>query len=181
MARYTNLPSFPVGTVIKFTSDIVPNGWLLCDGQAVPRTGTYAALFALIANTHGQGDGTTTFNIPDYRGRFLRGVDSAAGRDPNSGARTAMNTGGATGNNVGSVQGSDFASHQHTMRVVSSAGSVPLSSSNHIGSSGVGNAVPVYYAQNFTGADTTLTTVVASSAGNETRPVNAYVNYLIKY
>lgn len=53
--------------------------WLLCNGQAVSRT-TYSKLFDLIGVTFGSGDGTTTFNVPDYRGKFLRGFggDSAA-------------------------------------------------------------------------------------------------------
>lgn len=53
--------------------------WLLCNGQAVSRT-TYADLFALLGENFGAGDGSTTFNLPDYRGKFLRGLggDSAA-------------------------------------------------------------------------------------------------------
>ena len=47
--------------------------WLLCDGSAVSRT-TYADLFALIGDGFGEGDGSTTFNLPDYRGKFLRGL-----------------------------------------------------------------------------------------------------------
>jgi microcystin-dependent protein len=56
-----------------------PEGWLLCDGAAVSRS-TYAALFAAIGTTYGAGNGTTTFNLPDYRGRVPLGVDGAAGR-----------------------------------------------------------------------------------------------------
>lgn len=56
-----------------------PTGWLLCDGSAVSRT-TYAALFSAIGTTYGTGDGSTTFNVPDLRGRVPMGVDGAAGR-----------------------------------------------------------------------------------------------------
>lgn len=52
-------------------------GWLLCDGSAVSRT-TYAALYAIIGTANGQGDGSTTFNLPDFRGAFARGLDSRA-------------------------------------------------------------------------------------------------------
>ena len=93
----------PPGVIFPYAAATPPAGWLLCDGAAVSRT-TYAALFAIIGGSWGTGNGSTTFHLPDFRGRFLRGVDGAAGRDPNSGTRTAANSGGNTGNAVGSVQ-----------------------------------------------------------------------------
>ena len=54
--------------------------WLLCDGQAVSRT-TYADLFSLIGTNFGVGDGVTTFNVPDYRGKFLRGLGGNSASD----------------------------------------------------------------------------------------------------
>lgn len=62
----------PVGTVAPFKGGTVPTGWLLCDGLAVSRT-TYAALYDLIGTSEGIGDGSTTFNLPDLRGYFIRG------------------------------------------------------------------------------------------------------------
>lgn len=56
------------------------NNWLLCNGQAVSRT-DYAELYALIGNNFGSGDGTTTFNLPDYRGKFLRGLGGNSAAD----------------------------------------------------------------------------------------------------
>jgi RimJ/RimL family protein N-acetyltransferase/microcystin-dependent protein len=94
----------PVGGVIASAESSAPAGYLATDGTAVSRT-TYAELFAKISITHGQGNGTTTFNVPDYRGRFLRGVDGGAANDPDRASRTAMATGGNTGDTVGSVQG----------------------------------------------------------------------------
>lgn len=64
---------FPIGSVTMFAGASAPTGYLLCDGSAVSRT-TYAALFALIASTYGPGDGSTTFNVPDFRGRFPLGT-----------------------------------------------------------------------------------------------------------
>ena len=61
-----------LGEVKAFSGSTVPAGYMLCHGQAISRT-EYAGLFALIGAAHGQGDGTTTFNLPDYRGQFLRG------------------------------------------------------------------------------------------------------------
>lgn len=61
-----------IGQVTAFAGSTAPNGWLLCDGSAVSRT-TYAKLFAVIGTTYGTGDGSTTFNVPDLRGRFPLG------------------------------------------------------------------------------------------------------------
>ena len=67
--------SNPSGTVLAFSGSTVPTGYLLLNGQAVSRT-TYAALFAIISTTFGAGDGSTTFNLPDCRGRVLVGVST---------------------------------------------------------------------------------------------------------
>jgi len=67
----------PPGAIISFGASSAPSGWLICDGTAVSRT-TYAALFAVLGSTWGAGDGSTTFNVPDLRGQFLRGFDSRA-------------------------------------------------------------------------------------------------------
>lgn len=73
----TNLRQFiPAGVEVSFPGTTAPDGWLFCRGQAVSRT-TYADLFAAIGTAHGSGDGSTTFNLPDRRGMFLRGVPHA--------------------------------------------------------------------------------------------------------
>lgn len=69
-------PSVPPGAITAYVAAAAPAGWLLCDGSAVSRT-TYAALFAIIASTYGGGDGTTTFNLPDLRGRIPVGKNAA--------------------------------------------------------------------------------------------------------
>lgn len=67
----------PAGAIMAYAANSAPTGWLLCDGSAVSRT-TYAALFSVISTTWGIGDGSTTFNVPDLRGQFLRGYDDRA-------------------------------------------------------------------------------------------------------
>jgi microcystin-dependent protein len=96
----------PAGVMMAFAGSIanIPAGWALCDGAAINRT-THAGLFASIGTSWGAGDGSTTFNLPDLRGMFLRGVDGGTGRDPDAASRTASNAGGNTGDNVGSQQG----------------------------------------------------------------------------
>ena len=71
----------PAGAVQFFAANSVPTGWLRADGSSVSRT-TYANLFAAIGTTYGAGNGTTTFNLPDLRGQFLRGFDDGRGTDP---------------------------------------------------------------------------------------------------
>lgn len=71
----------PAGAVQLFAMNSVPAGWLECNGAAVSRT-TYANLFAAIGTVYGVGNGVTTFNLPDLRGRFVRGFDNGKGTDP---------------------------------------------------------------------------------------------------
>lgn len=70
-----------IGTVITKVTGTVPGGHLECDGSAISRT-TYAGLFADIGTLYGVGDGSTTFEIPDLRGEFIRGWDNGKGTDP---------------------------------------------------------------------------------------------------
>lgn len=95
----------PVGAIIPFGSTTVPpTGWLACDGSAVSRT-TYAALFDVIGTTYGTGDGSTTFNIPDLRGRVATGK-SASGTFSTMGA-----TGGAETRKITSA---NLPTHTHS-------------------------------------------------------------------
>lgn len=68
----------PIGTVVSYAGTTAPERWLLCYGQAVSRT-TYATLFSVIGTAFGAGDGTTTFNVPDCRGRVAAGKDNMGG------------------------------------------------------------------------------------------------------
>lgn len=80
----------PAGAIVEFGAATVPSGWLACDGAAVSRT-VYARLFAAVGTTWGAGDGTTTFNVPDFRGRVPVGVGTGSGLT----ARTLAASGGA--------------------------------------------------------------------------------------
>lgn len=88
----------PAGTVEFFATATAPTGWLVCDGSAVSRT-TYARLFAAIGTRYGAGNGTSTFNLPEARGEFLRGWDGGRGID--------------VGRNLGSSQSFAIQSHTH--------------------------------------------------------------------
>ncbi|QDF16987.1 tail protein [Microbacterium phage TinyTimothy] len=69
------MTGLPTGVVLPFAGSTVPTGYLLCNGQAVSRT-TYAGLFAILGTAYGAGNGTTTFNLPDLRGRTPVGQDT---------------------------------------------------------------------------------------------------------
>jgi len=72
------------GNVSAFAMSSAPSGWLKCNGAAISRT-TYSALFASIGTTFGGGNGSTTFNLPDLRGEFIRGWDDGRGADSGRG------------------------------------------------------------------------------------------------
>ena len=73
----TDIPdSTPPGTIMAFAGNSTPSGFLLCDGSAVSRT-TYADLFAAIGTTWGSGNGSTTFNLPNLNGYWLKGSSTA--------------------------------------------------------------------------------------------------------
>lgn len=70
----------PIGAVMDFAGTMAPAGWILCFGQAVSRS-EYPALFSAIGTTYGNGNGSTTFNLPDLRGRVISGKDDMGGAD----------------------------------------------------------------------------------------------------
>ena len=205
-----NNGSVPAGTVIAYAGNVIPPGWLLCDGSAVNRT-EYANLFAAITISHGGGDGVNTFNLPDYRGRFLRGVDANSGHDPDSAARVALqatNTAGPgnVGDQVGSYQSSAFASHDHPLTDPGHGHTLHDPGHSHAGNAGVILEQGAYgadcaggfgggglFGPNVCGAGTTAvgtgitlsnatTGITMASAGTstETRPANVYVQFIIK-
>lgn len=79
-ASWDPIDGNPTGTILDYGGGSAPAGYLLCDGSAVSRA-TYASLFSVLSTTYGAGDGSTTFNIPDFRGRVAAGAgtDGAAG------------------------------------------------------------------------------------------------------
>jgi len=195
-----NSGQVPTGSIMPWAANgSLPTGFLLCNGASVSRT-TYADLFNVIGTAFGTASGTT-FNLPDFQGRFLRGRDNSAGRDPDASSRTAQNTGGATGDNVGSVQGFTIQDHQHATIIANSAGAIYA----HRDANWTGFGTPQIFSTgqttdyaaisgqgNSTGGKNTtgITTLNPASVPNlptattptdETRPVNSAVNFIIKY
>lgn len=118
--------ALPPGCVADFAGGTAPAGWLFCDGLAISRT-TYAGLFAAIGTAFGAGDGATTFNLPDARGRACFGKDNMGGTAAN---RITAGGSGVAGATLGAVGGgetltittSQMASHQHVDGYSATAG-----------------------------------------------------------
>jgi microcystin-dependent protein len=108
----------PIGGLMPYAGLTAPSGWILCYGQSISRT-TYAALFAIISTTYGTGDGSTTFDLPDLRGRTIAGQDDMGGSSAN---RLTGVTGSLNGDTLGAAGGTEthtlttaqLASHTHT-------------------------------------------------------------------
>lgn len=164
----------PTGSISAYAGATAPTGWDFCYGQAVSRS-TYAALFTAIGTTYGSGDGTTTFNLPDMRGRTLAGKDNMGGTAAN---RLTNQSGGVNGLTLGATGGAEvhtlttaqMPSHNHTKTLLGRFGA---------------NGDPYVDAQSSagdSGADSQLLTTDNTGGGgahNNVQPT-MIVNYIIK-
>lgn len=111
----TTLYTPPAGLILPYAGSAIPSGWLECTGQAVSRT-TYAALFAVTGTTFGTGDGSTTFNVPDLRGRTPIGVGTGSGL-------TARSLGSSGGAETHALAIGEMPSHSHSYALTDNSGS----------------------------------------------------------
>ena len=180
----------PSGSVFCMAVATVPSGYLECNGAAISRT-TYAALFAIIGVQYGAGNGSSTFNIPDLRGEFVRGFDNGRNAD--------------TVRSIASSQGASNASHNHSISLSGTTSTKSLTGSvqrisetfNNSGSTTGVFSKQTGFGANFTpGApdvnDTGAFSIDAShnhtfsasgtsvSQGSEARPRNVAMMYIIK-
>lgn len=177
------------GSIIPWpTAASTPAGYLDCDGSAVSRT-TYSELFDVIGTEYGSGDGSTTFNLPDYRGVFLRGFDDGAGNDPDAASRTDRGD-GTTGDAVGTAQGHAIdehshdagtlvgANHQHDYTRFSSTTTIDEAAGPYQ-SQTTSNVWQGTSTQNTVNEGVTINGSTDTTGGNETRPINISVRWLI--
>lgn len=146
--------AIPAGAVMPFAMNSVPSGWLGADGTAVSRS-TYAALFAAISTLYGAGDGSTTFNLPDLRGYFVRGAGT--------------NSDGAASGTFAGKQADMVGPHTHTVGVAIQVDVYPSGYA-------AGNRDFTF---NAAGAGE-FDVVVPNNSGTETRPKNIAMIYCIK-
>ena len=201
--------AFPTGSVIPYAGASAPGatingvvGWLLADGSAVSRT-TYATLFAIVGTTYGAGDGSTTFNLPDLRGRMPMGAGTGAqnggsGSGAISGgtALTARTRGGFGGDERMQTHTHVQNAHTHTQDAHGHALGGGQSFGTNFGANAGGVATfglnvgiintntyqGPYSATNTTATNqnTTATNQNAGSGSSENMPPFVVLNYLIK-
>ena len=158
----------PIGSVVHYPTDAVPEDYLECNGQTVLRD-AYPELFNVIGVTYGPGDSVSTFRLPDYRGQFLRGWNHGSTVDTDCNTRTNRGD-GRSGDYVGTKQTDEFRSHSHDFRQSAKfegqfwpveSDRIPMGVAARIGSR-------------------TASSVIYNSGGSETRPKNIAVMYIIR-
>ena len=155
--------SNPSGTIITFAGSTAPAGYLECNGQAVDRT-TYAALFAVVGTAFGVGDGSTTFNVPDLRGEFVRGWDDGRGID--------------SGRAFASTQNSQNLAHGHNLTDPGHSHTGTFSDDTSAVAAGGASAGGAPSAATTNSEVTGIT--VQNSGGSEARPRNIALLFCIK-
>jgi microcystin-dependent protein len=169
----------PVGTILAYGGDLQRTGakdelrrqgWLACDGASYRRS-DFAELYHAIGITFGKGEGAgDSFNVPDLRGRFVRGVDEKGadgkptGNDPDADKRTAQN-GGNAGNSVGSLQADAYAEHIHKLEATFHA---------------EGKKSGAFTSHTVLFSSGTEQSTKKSGTSAETRPKNVAVHWIIK-
>lgn len=184
----------PVGTIVPFAGEVATaddeawlesQGWMLCDGRSLIKK-SYIDLFLSTAGNFGTSGGLSgSFNLPDLRGRFPRGVSLKSGADPDAGTRVASAAGGQIGNNTGSLQRGATApprnpfvtstdgEHNHAAQHAPINNNAYAIAGSHYGLWNSGSVLT-----NTAGAHThTITT----GFDKESRPSNRYVNFIIKF
>ena len=159
----------PTGALMPYAGTSAPTGFLLCYGQAISRS-TYADLFSAISTTYGTGDGSSTFNLPDLRGRVVAGQDDMGG---SSADRLTDQTGGLNGDTLGDTGGSEthtlstaqLPAHTHTVAAQQQVGG---DSTNRGGSGQLGAAATI-----------TTSSTGSGSAHNNVQPT-IILNYIIR-
>jgi len=190
---YTALPSVPyaeasfstqpVGTVIAFAGDEekVPAGWLLCDGREVSIS-EYPALWEVIGAAWGNGNNSSTFNVPDMRGMFLRGVSGNSDDDADKEKRISRN-GGNEGNDVGSYQ-------EDAIRNIKGNAGMNINGAFTARIEGLFSGQLIYGINGVNlpsgwwgayGATFDASRADDVTTGSDNRPQNVYVHYIIKY
>ena len=151
----------PAGILVQFAGSTAPDGWLICDGSAVSRT-TYSSLFDAIATTYGLGDGSSTFNLPDLRGRMPLGLD-------NMGGQSADRVSNESADLIGGSAGEEM--HQLSAdELPSRTGYISHSGSNQNNDSG-----GMYYVTSIQNG------IIGDDQAHNNMPPYIALNYIIKY
>ena len=193
---FTTVQGVPSGSVFCMAVATVPSGYLECNGAAVSRS-TYAVLFAVVGTAYGTGNGSTTFNLPDLRGEFVRGFDNGRGIDSGRNIAIVQLSQNKSHNHSASTSISDPGHFHHSFRsgnATERQHDSNLSSSNKPSSgTGAGNKNEAYniVATNSNpnvgrtsnvnaNIGVNVSTNTSNDGGNEARPRNVAMMYIIK-
>jgi len=175
---FTTVAGVPTGAVFCMAVASVPSGYLECNGAAVSRS-TFAALFAVIGTQYGSGNGSSTFNLPDLRGEFIRGFDNGKGTD--------------SGRSIASSQSDQNKQHNHpASSSVNDSGHVhattfdnkkyfPGGGSTSITYGGAGGYPADVFTMSSATTGISVSTTTSNDGGGETRPRNIAMMYIIKF
>ena len=169
LAGSTMYADNPIGSILPYGGTTAPNGWFLCQGQALSRT-EYSDLFKAIGTSFGAGDSSTTFNIPDLRGEFLRGAGTNSHTNQGNGGTVGQHQDGTEMPQTYTWGGNQLAQFTNNNTPDNLNNSVKKEDSN-VG----GTTTHTFVA---------ATTVQSGTWGNvnsfTARPTNTSVNYIIK-
>lgn len=169
-------PPIPAGVMHQYAGATAPSGYLLCDGSAVSRT-TYAALFAVLSTTYGAGNGSTTFNLPDLRGRVPMGAGTGTGLNasgtgaPSGTAQTARTRGqwGGEETHLLTSAESGMPAHLHT-----------FDRGEWVAGAAAGSAAGAWGATKYTTQNTSTASAANASSRHSVVPPFVVTNYIIK-
>ena len=160
----------PAGVIIPYAGTEAPEGWLLCNGEDISRT-QYANLFIVVSEIYGSGNGSTTFNLPDLRGRMILGADNMGG----SSADVVINQeadiiGGIAGSELHQLTVEELASHSHQIK------NSPSGSSSNESSEGFYSWTTTNNSQQYRNSENT-----GGDQPHNNMPPYITLNYIIKY
>lgn len=196
LAEYeASIAGVPIGAMMAYGGPTAPTGWLLCYGQAVSRT-TYAKLFAVIGTAYGVGDGSSTFNLPDKRGRASIGADNMGGTPAN---RVTQAGSGINASAIGNAGGSEYAqedtiaasstalsvvsdpSHSHAIVLHTNGGGPPVGQITSISGGTAPNGTTQPSATGITVSTSVTTTASSSLVGSSQNMPPVQVDNIIIY
>ena len=168
---FTTVQGVPSGAVFCIAVATVPSDYLECNGAAVSRT-TYSALFAVVGTAYGAGNGSSTFNLPDLRGEFVRGWDNGKGTDSGRSIATSQSDQNKTHNHTATVTDPG---HTHTYQTSLTTQGVDTDSHGHDD-----NVNEDSHTINTGSRTTGITVANTADGGTEARPRNIAMMYVIK-
>ena len=174
---FTTVNGVPTGSVFCIAVATVPSGYLECNGAAVSRT-TYSVLFAVIGTAYGTGDGSSTFNLPDLRGEFVRGFDNGRGVDNGRSVASSQSSANLSHGHSVSASVSD-PGHQHATSV-DGVRLFTVPGPHHVPYGGAGGYPGTDWSMSNANTGISVNISQNNAGGSEARPRNVSMMYVIK-